>query len=55
MITKEKLEQLTVEEIDKEIESRRQLVQQMVGTLYPSILNDEIEQLLSRKAALTSQ
>lgn len=53
MIAKETLDKLlTVDEIDKEIESRHQLISQMVGQLYPSILSDEIGQLLERKALL---
>lgn len=37
---------LTPEEIDVEISDRRNLMQQMVGQLYPSILAAEIAQLV---------
>ncbi len=40
---------LTDEEIDEEIATRRDLMKQMVGWLYPSILSDEIETLLELK------
>lgn len=35
------------EEILKEIKERRELKAGMVGTLYPSILEDEIEKLIN--------
>lgn len=37
--------ELTAESITYEIESRRVLISQMIGTLYPSILCDEIHEL----------
>lgn len=53
MIAASVLEKLTTpEEIDAEIEQRRQLISQMVGQLYPSILSDEIDQLQKRKSQL---
>jgi len=36
---------LPIEGINKQIEVRKHLINQMVGTLYPSILWDEIEKL----------
>ena len=45
---------LSIDEIDREISERRSLIFQMVGTLYPSILNDEIYKLLDRKHKICS-
>jgi len=45
---------MSIDEIDREIAERRSLIFQMVGTLYPSILNDEIEKLLDRKLKICS-
>jgi hypothetical protein len=36
---------LTVDQIRTQIEIREELIKQMVGTLYPEILTDEIKQL----------
>jgi hypothetical protein len=36
---------LSLEDIEKEIEVRKKLLAQMVGSLYPSLLNDEIAEL----------
>ena len=42
-------EHLSVEELDKEIECRHELISKMVGTLYPSILYDEISEIRRRR------
>ena len=42
MKSKEEWQDLTDEEIDKEIKIRYDLMSQMVGWLYPSIIGDEI-------------
>ena len=41
------------DEIQKQIEMRRDLLKQMVGTLYPSMLQDEIAMLWSLKGLNT--
>lgn len=45
MISVDKCGSMTVEQLQQQIDERRILIKQMVGTLYPSILVDEIEQL----------
>lgn len=52
MILKEKLNKMTIEEIEEKIEYRLKLIKQLVGQLYPSILWDEISQLRERQAEL---
>lgn len=42
-------ENLTNEEIDQEIKEREEMMKQMVGSLYPSIMCGEIETLLEMK------
>ena len=54
MIPKEKLDKMDLPTIEEEINSRQELLKQMVGTLYPSILEDEIIQLVERRAELTA-
>ncbi len=49
MKNKNEFNDLTDEEIDIEIEVRRGLIKQMVGSLYPSILCGEIETLFELK------
>lgn len=51
---KELLLTMSIDEIDREISERRSLIFRMVGTLYPYILNDEIEKLLDRKQKICS-
>ena len=41
---------LTAEEIDREVRERREMISQMFGWLYPSILSGEIEELLRLRA-----
>jgi hypothetical protein len=43
------LNDIQYSEIDAEIKERRELIYQMVGWLYPSILKQEIEILQERK------
>ena len=43
---------MTTEEIDAEIQSREELIKTMVGTLYPSILMKEIDELEAKKTRL---
>ena len=45
----------TVEEAEAEIKEREGLLQQMVGWLYTSILNDEVAQLQEIKKGLTNE
>ena len=49
MKNREEWPQLTPEEIDTEIQSRFNMVDQMVGWLYPSILEGEIYDLRELK------
>jgi hypothetical protein len=51
MISKEELDKMDVLTLEKEIKSRRELMDQMVGWLYPAILADEIIQLQERLTA----
>jgi hypothetical protein len=50
MLKQEVLEKMTQAEIALEIENRENLIRQMVGRLYPSILADEIVQLKQHMA-----
>jgi hypothetical protein len=43
---------MTLKQVEEQIEIRHVLMQQMVGSLYPSILNDEIHDLYLMKAKL---
>jgi hypothetical protein len=52
MIPENELESMDLETVNVEIERRYELLNQMVGWLYPSIVNDEIKQLLKRKGKL---
>ena len=45
----------TVEEAEAEIKEREGLLQQMVGWLYTSILNDEVDKLQEIKKGLTNE
>lgn len=45
-VSRQDFDKLTPEEIDVEVEERRKLIAGMVGTLYPSILSDEIADLM---------
>ena len=49
MRNKEEFNNLTDEEIDEEIKARRNMINQLIGWLYPSILSGEIETLLELK------
>lgn len=49
MLSDDELARLTTgDQIREEISARRQLLGQMVGSLYPAILRDEIGQLYRR-------
>jgi hypothetical protein len=48
---KEALELKDVNEIQAEIDARKKLINEMCGTLYPSILRDEVYDLELRKRA----
>lgn len=52
MIPQEELSKMDLPTIEKEVGKRRELIKQMVGTLYPSIVADEIAQLCERRAEL---
>lgn len=43
------LKQQNLANLDEEIASRRRLMQDMVGTLYPSIVRDELIKLNERR------
>lgn len=49
MKNKKEFNNLIDEEIDEEVATRIDLIGQMVGSLYPSILSSEIETLLELK------
>ena len=49
MRKRNEFEYLTIEQIDDEVKERREMLKQLVGTLYPSILCGEIDTLLERK------
>jgi hypothetical protein len=46
---------LTAEEIDREVRERREMIGQMFGWLYPSILSGEIEELLRLRAVVQTR
>ena len=46
MLHIEEAKKLTPQEIDKQIDIRKRLIREMIGHLYPSILNSEINQLI---------
>jgi hypothetical protein len=52
MVIEECIKLTSVEDLDKQIDLRRNLIRQMVGTLYPSILFSEIDQLSTKAARL---
>jgi hypothetical protein len=52
---KEALQLTSPEAIQGEVEVRRALIRNMVGWLYPRMLNDEIVKLLDRKAAILEE
>jgi hypothetical protein len=43
------ISKITIDEIDEQIDVRRKLIKDMVGNLYPDILNSEIDKLIERK------
>ena len=51
MISKEELEKMDKSTLENEIKKRRELLNQMVGWLYPAIITDEIIQLQERLTA----
>lgn len=46
------LNSMTLEDIEREIEWRKKVVGEMVGTLYPSIIYEELSQLNERKCEI---
>lgn len=50
MVTPDKFGGLTAEEIDREVRERREMINRMVGRLYPAILSGEIEELRRLRA-----
>lgn len=42
----------TVQDIEKQVDCRRALIREYVGTLYPSILFSEIDQLSTLRARI---
>lgn len=44
----------SLEELDNEIKERQELRNQMVGTLYPGIVQDEIFRLVKRRVEIES-
>ena len=49
MINKKDFEMLSDEQIDEAIEQRKEMINQMVGTLYHAIITGEIVDLLELK------
>jgi len=43
------LKDITPEDIDDQIKIRRELIDEMVGNLYPAIVQGEIDRLISMK------
>lgn len=43
------MSEINIHEIDEQIDIRRKLIKDMVGDLYPDILNSEIDKLIERK------
>ena len=54
MITFKELSKMNTADIEREIKSRENLLNQMVGTLYPPIVEEEIQQLYERRAEIFS-
>lgn len=52
MLDEKFLQSLSIEQIDKEIKLRKDLINEMVGWLYPTILRDEICQLVLQRNKL---
>lgn len=50
----EALRDTSIESTENEIKIRQNLIEQMVGTIYPSILNDEITMLNVKLTQLKS-
>lgn len=55
MVPRERFGELTVEQIDKEIEERREMMSLMVGWLYPRVLAGEIDELVELRAAVVER
>lgn len=49
MISEKELAAMDLDTVNKQIEMRHELLNQMVGSLYPSIVEEEIQQLLVRR------
>ena len=54
LTTRERFQQLTDDEIIENIKSREELLTQMVGNLYPGIVQDEITVLKEIQSERTS-
>jgi hypothetical protein len=52
MLKDEDLKQMDLDTVEKEIKSRYDLLEMMVGTLYPSIIWAELGQLFERQSEL---
>jgi hypothetical protein len=52
MIREDELNRMTLIDIQKEINTREKLLEQMVGNFYPSILWSELDQLVERRTEL---
>lgn len=52
MIPQVTLSKMDLETVEKEIKSRQELLEVMVGWLYPSILRSELEQLYEKRDEL---
>lgn len=46
LVTRERWEDLDELELAQQVQTRRQLIREMVGTLYPRILANEIQELM---------
>jgi len=55
MTTMKPVSQCSLDEIDEQVRVRLDLMKQMVGSLYPSILNNEIRALRQRQRDAKNQ
>lgn len=55
LVSREHFGTLDTTQINRQIELRREMMRQMVGSLYPSILSDEIDKLTFLRALLTEK
>lgn len=52
MIQQSELDKMDLPAVERAIKERQELIQQMVGQLYPAILRDEVLQLFERRALI---